>query len=114
MITPEALRKLLAQPEEPVLVVDVREADEVAEEPLLPVGERRYANVPLSLLRLLPQVELPGRWKALVLSGDMPLEKIRVIVSCRSGGRSSQAQALLAQVGIETENLEGGYLAWKA
>ncbi|MDO5723561.1 MAG: rhodanese-like domain-containing protein [Flaviflexus sp.] len=43
---------------------------------------------------------------------DLPDEDI--IVTCRSGGRSAQATALLADLGIEVWNLADGMLGWAA
>ena len=96
-----------------VLVVDVRELDEVAEEPLLPLRTPYYANLPLSVLLVLPDAEVRMRFEELSRKAGLRLRQARVVLSCRSGGRSGRAQEICSRAGIETENLEGGYLAWQ-
>ncbi len=107
------LNALLAHKQSRVLVVDVRERDEVAEAPLLPPGTPYYANLPLSVLQVLPETEVRMRFEELSGMASLRLEQVRVILSCRSGGRSSRAQEICLRAGVETENLEGGYLAWQ-
>lgn len=107
------LNILLAHKQSRVLVVDVRECDEVAEAPLLSPRTPYYANLPLSVLQVLPETEVKTRFEELLEVAGPRLEQVRVILSCRSGGRSSRAQMICSGVGIETENLEGGYLAWQ-
>ena len=75
--------------------VDVREPDEVVAGTL--PGAR---NIPLG--------ELPGRVTELDPAR-------RVVLLCRSGGRSGKAAALLAGLGfVDVVNLTGGMLAWEA
>lgn len=74
--------------------VDVREPDEVATGTL-----PGTTNIPLGLL--------PERL------GELDRDR-RVVVLCRSGGRSARAAEFLAQSGFtDVINLEGGMLAWK-
>lgn len=96
-----------------VLVVDVRELDEVAEAPLLSPGTPHYVNLPLSVLQMLPEAEVRTRFEELSRKAGLRLGQARIVLSCRSGGRSGRAQMICSGVGIETENLEGGYLAWQ-
>ncbi|MBP7811892.1 MAG: hypothetical protein KA054_03560 [Candidatus Moranbacteria bacterium] len=107
------LNVLLAHKQSRVLVVDVRECDEVAEALLLPPGTSYYANLPLSVLQMLPETEVRARFEELSEMAGLQLGQVRVILSCRSGGRSSRAQTICSRAGITTENLEGGYLAWQ-
>jgi len=108
------MKELLSQGKKNVLIVDVREGDEVKDAPLLPPETPYYQNFPLSILRVLPREEIRTRVEEFLVHADTLLsERVRIILSCRSGGRSSQAQEICARAGIETENLEGGYLAWK-
>ena len=104
---------LLARDPGVVLVVDVRELDEVAEAPLLSPGTPHYVNLPLSVLQMLPEAEVRMRFEELSRKAGLRLGQARVVLSCRSGGRSGRAQMICSGVGIETENLEGGYLAWQ-
>ena len=57
---------------------------------------------------LIPLQELEGRL------GELPTDK-PIACICRSGNRSAQACALLAQRGFTNlTNVEGGMIAWKA
>lgn len=95
-----------------VLVIDVRERDEITEAPLFPAGTAYYAGMPLSVLRMLPQAELASRLREQVSAQGRDMETVTLVLSCRSGGRSCQAQMLLEDVGIQSENLDGGYAGW--
>jgi len=78
---------------QPPVVLDVREAAEFAEIPLL----EGAVHIPLGQLRA-RMLELPAEtWIAVV---------------CRSGGRSAQAVALLNDHGFEAVNVQGGMTAW--
>lgn len=112
-MTVQELKRLLEAEPETALVVDVREMDEVEEAPLLPVGTRGYVNLPLSLFGLLPAEEMRTRLGEAAVANGRVLGEVRLVMSCRSGNRSAMAQKLLAQQGIASENLEGGYLAWQ-
>ena len=73
--------------------VDVREPDEVARGTL-----PGTTNIPLG--------QLPERL------GELDTGR-RVVVLCRSGGRSTQAAEILTEAGFaDVVNLEGGMLAW--
>ena len=75
------------------LVLDVREDDEWA------AGHAPDAmHVPLQTL--------PGRL------ADLPAGR-PIAVICRSGGRSGQASAFLAQQGFAVRNVTGGMHAWE-
>lgn len=74
-------------------LIDVREPDEVAEGTL-----PGAINIPLG--------DLPDR------VGELDPSR-RVVVLCRSGGRSTQASELLTGAGFaDVVNLEGGMLAF--
>ena len=76
------------------VLLDVREADEVAEGRI--AGS---THIPLG--------QLPAR--------TFELDRNRPIITvCRSGGRSSQAAQLLATQGYDVANLAGGMTAWTA
>ncbi|MGY1825699.1 rhodanese-like domain-containing protein [Blastococcus sp. SYSU DS0541] len=74
------------------VLLDVREADELAEGRI--AGS---THIPLGQLTA----------RAFELDRRRP-----VITVCRSGGRSSQAAALLAAQGYDVANLAGGMTAW--
>ena len=73
--------------------VDVREPDEVA-------------NGTLPGTRNIPVGQLPDRLSELD-------SRRRVVVMCRSGGRSTQAAEILTAAGFaDVINLDGGWMAW--
>jgi rhodanese-related sulfurtransferase len=109
----EALKGILERGAATVLIVDVREISEVSKAPLLPSVSKQYVNIPLGILRMLPKEELRLRLEETAQTAGIKLEEARIILSCRSGGRSRQAQGILAEAGIIAENLEGGYAAWQ-
>lgn len=74
-------------------LIDVRTAREFAKGAI-----PGALNLPLDELRE-RQAELPGG---------------RLIVNCEVGLRGHTAARLLAQLGREVANLDGGYLTWKA
>lgn len=91
-ITPEALRDELAGADPPMLV-DVREPNE-------------WEIVHLPNAHLIPRAQLPDRLNE--LTGAR-----RLVVYCRTGGRSSQATRLLLDLGFsDVRNLTGGITAW--
>ncbi len=73
-------------------VLDVRESEE-------------YAAGHLPGARLLPLGVLPVRMHE--LAKDQP-----VYVVCQSGGRSAQAEQLLARAGFDARSVSGGTAAW--
>ncbi|MGA8542096.1 MAG: molybdopterin-synthase adenylyltransferase MoeB [Thermoplasmata archaeon] len=91
-ISPEELKDELAGPDPPMLV-DVREPNE-------------WEIVHLPEAHLIPRAQLPDRLNE--LTGAR-----RVVVYCRTGGRSSQATQLLLDLGFSNvRNLTGGITAW--
>jgi rhodanese-related sulfurtransferase len=91
-ITPEQLKARLEAGER-VRMIDVREAEEVAE-----------GMIPGAVH--LPLGELPQRLD------EIPQDE-EVVIICRSGGRSARACQYLAMLGFTNPvNLAGGMLAW--
>jgi len=91
-ITPEELRDELAGADPPLLV-DVREPNE-------------WEIVHLPNAHLIPRAQLPDRLNELTAAR-------RLVVYCRTGGRSSQATQLLLDLGFSNvRNLTGGISAW--
>jgi rhodanese-related sulfurtransferase len=77
------------------LLIDVREADELAE-----------ISYDVSSIKHIPLGELESRLS------EVPKD-IQVVVVCRSGGRSGKAQVLLQENGFKNiANMEGGMNAW--
>ena len=82
------------------VIVDVREAEELAEGRIEP-----SVHVPLAALTGGDAADLVQRWR---------VEGVRVVAYCRSGVRSATAAAYLLSAGLErVESLEGGILAWE-
>jgi len=81
---------------EELIIIDVREQDEFDE---FNIGAK-----------LIPMSEFEERWSEL----DEYKEK-ELILHCRSGGRSGNAQAFLQSQGYKNvKNLIGGMIAWQA
>ncbi|HXW66669.1 MAG TPA: molybdopterin-synthase adenylyltransferase MoeB [Thermoplasmata archaeon] len=91
-ISPEELRDELAGPSPPMLL-DVREPNE-------------WEIVHLPQAHLIPRAQLPDRLNEITSAQ-------RVVVYCRTGGRSAQATRLLLDLGFtNVRNLSGGITAW--
>jgi rhodanese-related sulfurtransferase len=88
----DELKELLDRGETP-LVLDVREAEELASEPY-----------PFEVLHV-PMGELPRR------VSELP-RGVPIVCACRSGARSAQVTHWLRRQGLDAVNLEGGILAW--
>lgn len=56
----------------------------------------------------IPLGDLPSR------VGDLPRTDGPLAVTCRGGGRSSQAVAWLVSQGVDAVNLDGGMKAWQS
>lgn len=75
------------------LVLDVRQPDEYR------AGHIRGAQ-------LIPLSELQQR------VGELPRDR-KIVCVCRSGNRSSNATRLLAPLGFDVVNMDGGMIAWQ-
>jgi rhodanese-related sulfurtransferase len=78
--------------EKPV-VLDVREADELAR-----------AAYPFPVLHI-PMGALPAR------VGELP-RAVAIVCACHSGSRSASVARFLQQQGFDAVNLDGGIVAW--
>lgn len=91
----DALRKLEADKEE-YFLIDVRESDEVRENPMKGMP---YHHFPMSTFTNYVE-KIPH---------DVP-----VVVFCAMGGRSAKISAYLEEIGFDdVYNLTGGMMAWK-
>ncbi len=96
VIQPDRLAQLLATLPSSVLLLDVRNPDEWAE-------EGHLENALLWPLSRLENGELP----------PIPPEAQEVVIYCRSGVRSAQGARILLEAGIRSSmSLAGGILAW--
>ena len=91
-ITAKEVERLLNEGKE-LNIIDVREADEVAQG-MIPGA----VHIPLKVI--------PARY--LELDDDK-----EYIMVCRSGARSSQAVRFLEEEGIDAVNMKGGMMSWK-
>lgn len=80
-------------------VVDVRTPNEHARGTVRTADGRPAVNVPLDELRARAAAEIPT---------EAP-----VVVHCQVGQRGHTAARLLAQLGYDVRNLDGGYLTWR-
>jgi len=80
---------------EPICVLDVREARELA-----------VARYPFPVLHI-PMGQIPARLD------EIPKDQT-VVCACRSGSRSAHIAAFLKSHGRDAVNLDGGILAWSA
>ena len=92
-VHPDELRRRLAAGE-PLVLLDVREAEEVAE-----WAFPGALHIALS--------ELAGR------TTELPTDRLIVVV-CHAGVRSVAAADALVHAGWPAENLVGGVMAWQA
>jgi rhodanese-related sulfurtransferase len=95
-----------------ILFVDVRDAAEIAGMPYFQADRTGVVNIPLSVIATLPKEELIARLESVAGEIGKPLSDLRVVMACRSGGRSALATQRLRGIGIPAENLEGGRIAW--
>ena len=82
---------------EDMLVLDVREPEEVEHDPGLP------GSVPMPM----------GKVFLEAAQGKLPKDK-KIVTVCKSGGRCEIVARELAQKGFDIEDLEGGMQAWQA
>ena len=91
-----------------IILLDVRDAEEIEINPFFPEPPKNYLNVPILPLLFASKEELEEKiFTALNVPVDTP-----IVTLCQSGGRSARACAQLNQYGWKAENLDGGYLAW--
>lgn len=111
-MTAEECKKMLSEDELSILFVDVRETDEVMDDPYFSVPPKNFVNIPLGVVMMLPEEELRVRLAETATLCGKTLEAMMVVLACRSGGRSAMAQMKLSEYGIDAENLDGGRIGW--
>ncbi|TXH01451.1 MAG: rhodanese-like domain-containing protein [Candidatus Moraniibacteriota bacterium] len=103
-----ATLKTRLQSGEPLILIDVRDVEEIADEPYFVTPPKNYLNIPVLPILFASKEELQGKiFGMLQLPLDTP-----IITLCHSGGRSERACAQLRKHGWNTESLDGGVLAW--
>lgn len=94
--------------EESLILLDVREADEIETEPYFITPPAIYLNLPIMPLLFASKDELRDR-----IFGTLEFPETTMIVTlCHSGGRSERAAKQLRRLGWSVENLEGGIVGW--
>jgi rhodanese-related sulfurtransferase len=89
-VSPEVAQQRI---ESGAMLLDVRESVE-------------YRNLHAPAAKLISLGVLPRRLK------ELPKER-EILVICNSGGRSSQACAMLAKEGFKVTNVSGGMVGWQ-
>jgi len=94
-----------------VLEVDVQQlADELRAEDVTLIDVREaheFEQVRVPGAKLIPLAQVPDRVSEFPATG-------RVLVICKSGGRSMAACEFLRPLGIDAVNVAGGTMAWAA
>jgi rhodanese-related sulfurtransferase len=94
LLSPEAARQVLAQPEEQAQVLDLRDPEEFAEGHIVSALNAPDAN-----------------------ADSMPeelAEEVQVIVVCETGDQSAELAAKLRDGGQNASAIEGGMKAWRS
>jgi rhodanese-related sulfurtransferase len=114
LMTAQELREILKEAHAgELLLLDVREADEFRDQPLLPDSPAWYINISLTVLAVLPKNELVEQLEEKCQALGSHLSDVRIVAVCRSGNRSRLAVEVLAKHGIHSENLEGGVVGFE-
>lgn len=110
----KTLKNLLEEGKEHVLLIDVREPDEVSDEPYFEVPPDNYFPLSLTILSVLPKDELSGKIREILDRLGWEADSVRIVTLCRSGRRSEAALSYIARLGLSlpAESLDGGYGAW--
>ena len=110
----KTLKNMLEEGKEHVLLIDVREPDEVSDEPYFEVPPENYMPLSLTVLSVLPKEELAEKIQGRLRHLNWNIQDVRIITLCRSGRRSEAALPYIARLGLSlpAESLDGGYGAW--
>jgi rhodanese-related sulfurtransferase len=108
---PSQLKAMIGKGE-PVLIVDVREEEELTAEPFFSEPPLNYSRIPLGLF-FLSEEELTARLDDAAAKMGKKLGEVPIVLVCHSGNRSGMGVLQLGDYGIRAENLEGGWLSWK-
>ncbi len=108
------LKNLLEKGEEHILLIDVREPDEVSDEPYFDIPPDNYLSLSLTILSVLPKEELAEKIMGMLAHLGWEVDSVRIVTLCRSGRRSEMACSYFSKLGfpILIESLDGGLNAW--
>lgn len=103
----QTLKERIVRGEE-LILLDVRDPEEIRKAPFFKVPPKNYLTTPFLLLSILSKEEIREK-----IFGVLALpESTQLVILCRSGNRSGQACEVLRRHGWQAENLEGGVIAW--
>lgn len=94
--------------EESLILLDVRDADEIVAEPFFTVPPKNYLNLPILPLLFSSREELEAK----IFTPLGYPTTTSIITLCHSGGRSARACKALQEHGWTAENLDCGKEAW--
>ncbi|XP_046734454.1 rhodanese domain-containing protein CG4456-like [Diprion similis] len=101
---------LKAQKDDKVLIVDVREDEEIKETGKLPGSIHVPMGEVVNVLKNLPEKEFLDKYQK-----PKPTKDTKLIFSCRSGKRSATVQEAMLKQGYEKSyNYTGGWLDWES
>lgn len=93
---------------ESIILLDVRDAEEIQKAPFFTEAPKNYLNIPILPLLFASKAELEEK-----IFGVIGVPTTTLIVTlCRSGGRSERACIQLRNHGWQAESLDGGIVAW--
>lgn len=110
----KTLKTLLEKVDEHILLIDVREPDEISDEPYFEVPPDNYLPLSLTILSVLLKDELSEKIMGMLDRLGWEADSARIVTLCRSGRRSEAALPYIARLGLSlpAESLDGGYGAW--
>jgi len=108
----KTLKNLLADGRSRILLVDVREPDELSDEPYFEILPENYIPLSLTVLSVMPESELREKMIGILDHLGWKKEDARIVTLCRSGRRSEMALIYFSRIGFPAESLDGGYGAW--
>lgn len=110
----KTLKNLLEKGEEHILLIDVREPDEVSDEPYFDIPPDNYLSLSLTILSVLPKEELAEKIMGMLAYLGWEVDSVRIVTLCRSGRRSEMACPYFTRLGfaVPVESLDGGHGAW--
>ncbi|GJQ81675.1 putative heat shock protein [Trypoxylus dichotomus] len=108
IVTLEELRAAIEDPS--VLIIDVRQPIELQQTGVIP----NSINVPLDILENTLRNQSPESFFQ-QYQREKPTTSTTIIFTCRTGGRSGQAQTIALNLGfVNAKNYAGGWVEWEA
>ena len=108
----KTLKNLLAESQSRVLLVDVREPDEVSDEPYFDHPPKNYIPLSLTVISVMPERELEEKIMETLAHLEWKKSDVQIVTLCYSGRRSEMACIYFSRIGFLVESLDGGYGSW--